>query len=168
MTTSQISKRCATLFLLVLGATTLAIAGDKKISEKELPAIVRASFQKHFPSATITQVATDNEFNQSVYDVESKDGAIVRDLIFALDGTLLETGEHIQVSALPAALAAAVNAAYPAAKIDEAERKTQGSTLTYEVTVISGKTEHELVLSPSGAILSTDSEDDEDEEGDDD
>lgn len=167
MKKSRFNALLATAILLVLGVVAVVCAAEKKISEKELPAVVRASFQKHFPSATITQVATENEFNQSVYDVESKDGAIVRDLIFALDGTLLETGEHIQATALPPAVANAINAAYPSAKIDEAEQKTQGSTISYEVTVLVGKTEHELVLSPSGAILSTDSEED-DDEGDDD
>jgi hypothetical protein len=58
----------------------------KKIPLKDLPAAVIAAFQRTYPKATITGIATEMENGKTLYEVESKDGTINRDLRFTDTG----------------------------------------------------------------------------------
>ncbi|MBK6911013.1 MAG: PepSY-like domain-containing protein [bacterium] len=166
----------AIIALVLVGSALPALAKAakgtgtaKEVSQPELPMAVTQSLQMAFPGAVITEVSKENENNVQVYDIETRDGMIERDLIFGLDGTLLEVGEHIPAADLPAAVRDATNKAFPGGSITEAERKTIGGTMRYDVTVQSGGASHELYFSPAGAILNvTDDEDDGGDDGDDD
>lgn len=141
---------------------------EQKLSQADLPAVVMTTLQKNFPMAMITQVTKETENKVDVYDVETKDGEIERDLLFKLDGTLIEIGEHINVSELPVVVSAAALNAYPKSSIEKAERKTINGVLNYDVTVESHGESYELLLSPSGSVLSSAGEADDDDESEDD
>ena len=67
-----------------------AQAQEKKINIKALPRAVRAAFQQTYPKATMTGAATEVEDGKTIYEVESIDGTINRDLLFTEKGEVYE------------------------------------------------------------------------------
>ena len=122
-----------------------------------------------YPNATINQVISETENGEAVYDVETNDNGIERDLLITPSGTIIEVGEHLRVSDLHTAISSAALNGYPNGKIEEAERKLMNGETFYEVMVENGNTDIELRISPTGSLLSTiDDDQDEEENGDDD
>jgi hypothetical protein len=142
--------------VLLLAAACLvpsSRAGEKKLTEKQMPAPVLAAFHKAYPAAAIRGLAVETEHGQTTYEVESLDGKTRRDLSYLADGTLAEIEETIPESDLPAPVLAAVKAKHPAAKIRKAEKDTKGTAITYELHLKEGHHSREVVLDPQGKVL---------------
>ncbi|HET6331288.1 MAG TPA: hypothetical protein VFF76_10930, partial [Holophagaceae bacterium] len=63
--------------VLILAAACLAPsarAGEKKLSENQMPAPVLAAFHKAYPAATIRGLAMETEHGRTTYEIESLDG----------------------------------------------------------------------------------------------
>ncbi len=147
-----------TLVLLLAGVSLALVpssarAGEKHLSEKQMPAAVLAAFHKAYPAATIRGMAMETEHGKTNYEIESLDGKTRRDLSYQEDGTLLEIEEVIPEADLPAPVLAAVNAKHPGAKIAKAEKDTRGTTVTYEIHVKDAQRPREVVVTPEGKIL---------------
>lgn len=130
-----------------------AFAQEKKITQKELPAPVLASFQKTYPHATIKGVGKETENGKTYYEIESVDGKTNRDLLYLADGTVAEIEETVAAADLPASVKSAVTAKYPSGKIQKAEKTTRGSTITYDVRVDVGNTKHEMSIDAGGKVI---------------
>lgn len=160
-----------TLFLAMQIAPAFAKSTAQKLRSSDLPAAVTASLNRLYPNAKVTQFVSEDEQGRQVFDVETAENGIERDLLIDPNGTVIEIGEHMKVSDLPAPVVSAVKSAHPHGKIEEAELKTASGENYYEVLVESGGTDIELRISTSGIILagSNDDENEEKEEdGDDD
>jgi len=139
---------CATT-LLALAAS--APAQEKKITKNEVPAPVLASFAKVFPKAQATGFSQEKEDGKMLYEVESKEGTISRDVTFAADGKLMVVEEAVAVKDLPAAVRATFDK--EKAKLSMAEKVTRGATIEYEGHFNDGKKKYEVVTDASGKLL---------------
>ena len=141
-----------------------SLAQEKRISEQELPAVVRTVFEKTYPHAKIHGASQEVEKGKKLYEIESMDGTVRRDVLYKADGTIVEIEEEIAAGDLPAAVKAAIQEKYPSGKVEKAERVTKGSTEEYELHLVIGKVKHEVVVSSEGVIRDRGKENDEESE----
>ena len=117
-----------------------------------LPPAVEAAFKAAYPNATINNVSKEKEGGQDIYEVESVDRGLHRDINYKPDGTVVAMEEEVAEADLPAAVAAAIKARYPKATITKREKLTQGGTANFEIQFKGGPAE--VVLTPDGKWVS--------------
>jgi hypothetical protein len=114
-----------------------------------LPAPILAAFQTAYPHATIKAAAREKENGKVVWEVESTDNGLGRDLLYTPDGSVLEVEEEVPSAQLPAPVTAAVKAQYPSARIVKGERVTRGASVSY-VLALAGASRKSVALTPEG------------------
>jgi hypothetical protein len=139
--------------LLICAKVVASAQGDQKIKAKDLPAAVTAAFQKAYPNAKIKGTSKEVENGKTMYEVESVDGKINRDLLYNADGTCAEIEETIPGKALPSDVANALNKSFPKGKVMKSEKLTKGETIRYELLIQSGKEKHEVVFDGTGIVV---------------
>ena len=117
-----------------------------------LPPAVDAAFKAAYPTATINHVSKEKEGGQDIYEVESVDRGLHRDLNYKPDGTVIAMEEEVADADVPASVAAAIKTRYPKATVVKREKLTKGATVTYEVRLKGGPGEVELT--PDGKWIS--------------
>lgn len=148
--------------MTIVLATSLATlnsanAGEKHLSKQKVPKAVLGAFEKAYPNAKAMKFEKEQFENQTAYEVKYKDNGKEGEVLYDVDGSLLQTEEGIDVSALPEEVVKAVKKAHPKAKIKEAEKLTKpdGTLAGYEVEIKTGKKELEIELDTDGKILKT-------------
>ena len=144
------------LTLIAIGlllASLSASAQETKISEKDVPQAVIAAFKSAYPNATVRGYAKEKEHGKLFYEIESKDGATMRDLLYNPDGTVAEIEETVAVTDLPAEAQQAIKSKYPKAVVTKAEKVTEGDKIKYEVSARSGKKRISLSFDADGKLL---------------
>ena len=147
-------------------AAPLAFAQTAKPAAKaadpaaKLPAPILTAFRTSYPKATIKAAAKETEDGRTVWEVESIDNGLARDLVYSADGTVVEFEEQIDPASLPAAVSAALKAKYPNATITKAEKLMKGTTLTYEMA-LKGAAVTSIEITPEGKIVPAAKEKDE-------
>ena len=139
--------------ILFLGITVQATAQEKKITKKDVPAAILSAFQKAYPDAKVKGYSTETENGKTTFEVESMVGNMTLDVEYLPDGTATEIEEGAAPKDLPSAVTDAVKAKYAKGKIAKAEKKTVGTTVTYELKVMEGKGHVGLEIDPSGKII---------------
>jgi hypothetical protein len=134
------------IVLAMLAALALSAGDSKPLAKKELPAPVLAAFQKAYPLARLKACSRETKEGKTCYELESQDGKIGRDLIYAADGSLLEAEEGIDISALPEHVKRVIADTYPKAVVRKAEKLIKGNEVSYEVVVKNGRKEMELTI----------------------
>lgn len=114
-----------------------------------LPAPILAAFKAAYPHATLEAAAEEKEHGKVVWEVESTDNGLGRDLIYAPDGSVVEIEEEVPSAQLPAPVTATVKAQYPAARIVKGEKVTRGATVSYELQ-LTGAAKKSVALTPEG------------------
>jgi len=147
--TSAIRLHAAAALILCAAAGTLAArqqpaTGSQKreadepaehaLREAQVPAAVRDAFHRAYPTARATKYTSEHENGRTIYEVESVDGTVHRDVNFAADGTILETETQVTPAQLPAPVRAAAEA--NGARINKAEVVVVGRDTTYEITIM--------------------------------
>jgi hypothetical protein len=145
------------MIALCLYAGSLGVASEVRIKEKDVPPAIMTAFHKAYPHAVAKGFTKETEKGTTLYEVESLDGTVKRDLLYSKDGTLKEIEEGIAVRALPEAVSASLSKSFPKTKILSAEKLTIGNTIHYECVVADGKQRKEIVLSADGRILKSES-----------
>ncbi len=143
--------------------TSASVAGEKKLTRKQVPAAVLTAFEKAYPSATVKGYSKEVEKGKIYFEIESMDGKTGRDVLYNADGSVAEVEESMAAADLPSAVSATVSKEYPKGTISKAEKTTRGKDVTYEVHVLSGKSKHEVVVDPSGKLVKHENEAEEDE-----
>lgn len=155
-------NRTRSAFALSLGAliATLLCATwparaqeEKKLSPKELPAVVQAAFHKAYPDAKITGASTEVENGETVYEVESIDGKLSRDLLYSQDGTCVLIEETIPLKSIPEPVKASLKKEMGKGKVQKSEKVTKGESISYEFVIVKGKETSEVVIDLSGKIV---------------
>jgi hypothetical protein len=118
-----------------------------------LPAAIDAAFKKAYPAATIKHVSKEKEGGKEVYEVESVDNGLARDLVYMPDGTVVSYEEQIAEASLPPAVASALKARYPKATYTRIEKLFEKNTMSYEIA-LKGAPVGEAVLTPEGKWIS--------------
>ncbi|MEO6693895.1 MAG: PepSY-like domain-containing protein [Ignavibacteria bacterium] len=154
------------LFIYTLLANNLQ-AQNKKYSEKDIPKIVLESFKQSYPNAEVIGYDVGKEKGILTYEIETKEGKFFRDIEFTADGKISEVGEIIEINTLPANIVTSINNKYKSAKILEAEKKTSGLEISYEVIVGLKSKKYEVLLDQNGKIIKESDEENEKEDDDD-
>src|SRR6266436_4640881 len=129
----------ALIMTAVLLLAFSAVAQEKKITAKDVPAAVMSAFKTAYPNATIRGYAREKEKGKVFYEIESREGTTTRDVLYNPDGTVAEIEESLAASDLPAEVQQAMKEKYPKAAITKAESTTAGDKLSYEIVATQGK-----------------------------
>ena len=106
---------------------------EHTLRESQVPAAVRDAFRHAYPNARVTKYTSERENGRTVYEVESVDGTVHRDLLIGADGAILETETQVTPAQLPAPVRTAAQA--NGARIDKAEIVVAGRDTTYEMVI---------------------------------
>ena len=142
--------------LIIMAVSLLAIsavAQEKKITARDVPAAVMSAFKTAYPNATIRGYAQEKEKGKVFYEIESREGTTNRDVLFNPDGTVAEVEESVAASDLPAEVQQAFKEKYPKAVITRAEKTTAGDKVSYEIVARQGKRRVTLEVDSSGKVL---------------
>jgi hypothetical protein len=131
----------------------LAVAQEKKITAKDVPAAVITAFTNSYPNATIRGYAREKEQGKVFYEIESREGTMSRDVLYNADGTVAEIEESMAVTDLPADAQQAIKQKYPKAVIRLAEKTTAGDKITYEVSLRQGKKRMSMEFDANGKVI---------------
>src|SRR6266404_4516878 len=130
-----------------------AVAQQKKITAREVPAAVITAFKNYYPNATIRGYARENEHGKVFYEIESREGTMSRDVLYNADGTVAEIEESMAATDLPADARQAIKQKYPKAVIRLAEKTTAGDKITYEVSLRQGKRRMSMEFDANGKVI---------------
>ncbi len=159
------------LILISIAGSSLTLGADKKITRKEIPAAVLKAFEAQYPHATITGQSIETELGKQLYEIESTDGKVDRDLLYTPSGKVVETEESLPPGKLSEAMKSSLAKEYPDGKIMKAEKVTREAKTSYEIQVQVGTKTREVTLDASGEVVKPSkktSENDENGEKDDD
>lgn len=140
----------AVIVLISLGSGSLPAYAEKKIGRESVPEQVQAAFQKAYPQAVIRGYEQDVENGKTVYEIESKEGALRRDVIYNETGQVLEVEEVIKKRELPQAVVEAIHTQFPKADIVKAEKITGEGSVSYEVGLKQGTDRFSIELDSLG------------------
>jgi len=115
-----------------------------------LPSAISKAFRQSYPGATMLAFSREREKGRIIYEVESRDGSIRRDLLYSLTGKVLEIEETIPATELPVPVRSALDSTAPGATISRAERVTRDGAVTYELTIRVQSRRRSLSLDPAG------------------
>ena len=139
--------------IFVAGLTSMAQEKEKKITEKEVPAVIIQNFRQTYPKAIIRGYANETENGKQYYEIESRDGMTRRDVLYNPDGTVAEVEESLDPNRLPAAALQAIKQKYPRAVITLAEKTTTGDKVTFEVSAREGRKRFTMEFDSDGKVL---------------
>jgi hypothetical protein len=100
-------------------------AQAKPVDLKVLPEAVLAAFKAAYPKAEIKGASMEVENGVTQYEVESVDGKLNRDLIYAADGKVIEFEETTAPENLPDRVKATLAKDFAGAKVLKAEILTK-------------------------------------------
>jgi ABC-type transport system substrate-binding protein len=142
---------------LIVAAVSLssfsAVAQEKKITAKDVPAAVITAFKNSYPNATIRGYAREKEQGKVFYEIESREGVMSRDVLYNADGTVAEIEESMAATDLPADAQQAIKQKYPKAVIRLAEKTTAGDKITYEVSLRQGMKRMSMEFDANGKVI---------------
>lgn len=136
----------------VLCCTGMSPAQEQSLKKRDVPKAVLAAFQQSYPRVTIKGYAKETDNGTVVYEVESVEGCIHRDVTYTADGSIVTTEESLAYTELPEPIRDAMTKEYPKAKISVCEKITKGLTTQFELIVQSGKRKNELVFNADGSL----------------
>jgi uncharacterized membrane protein YkoI len=135
-------------FVIVVAGVGSAMAADKKIARKDLPAAVQKAVQlEEAKGAVVKTIIAENEGGTTVYEIETMVSGHARDLIFDKTGTLTEVEEAIAIDAVPAPARAALEGAGTVMKV---ETLTKGARVLYEAQVEKNGKKSEVTVDATG------------------
>lgn len=134
------------LVFLLAAVASVSFANAQKVSEKEVPVVVKSAFQKSHPNAK--ELKWEKE--KANYEVDFKERETDYSALIDASGKILETEVEIKINELPANAKAYVAQHYPGQKIKEAAKITDNKGgVTYEAEV-KGK---DLIFDNTGKFL---------------
>jgi uncharacterized membrane protein YkoI len=154
------------VFALGLGLGVSALRAEdqeEKVSLDQVPKAVMDAGKARFAGAEIKGASKEEEDGKTFYELTLDHNAQKTDVLARADGTIVEIERQIDPGALPAPVAAGVQAKYPRARIQKAEEKTEGTKVSYEVVIETAKkSKREIALDRQGKILEDEEFEDED------
>lgn len=134
------------LVFLLAAVASVSFANAQKVSEKEVPVVVKSAFQKSHPNAK--ELKWEKE--KANYEVGFEERETDYSALIDASGKILETEVEIKINELPANAKAYVAQHYPGQKIKEAAKITDNKgVVTYEAEV-KGK---DLIFDNTGKLL---------------
>ncbi len=128
---------------------------ETPVEMAKLPEPVRSRILEISKGATIKELKSEGNGPTMVYEAEYDVNGQEQSVKLAGDGSVIEIEKHIAVDALPTTISQVIKQKYPTGTIKEAEHVEEHYI---SVEVVDGDKEHELKMSPSGAILESETE----------
>lgn len=153
MRTAISLKKVTLIAIGILSASLCAPAQESKLREKDVPQAVIAAFKSAYPNATVRGYGKEKENGKLFYEIESKDGTVMRDLLYNPDGTLAEMEETVSASDLPTNAQKVIQEKYPKSVVSRVEKVTHGGKVEYEVSARSGKKRISMEFDADGKLL---------------
>jgi hypothetical protein len=131
-------------------------AEDEKVEADKLPQKVKDTLKTRWSTAKVTTATKTMENGAVVYDIEMTQDGKKREADIKEDGSIVNFENEIAIKDLPKAVADAVKAKHPDAKIKEAMetlviKDGKDTVDEYEVLLVTGDNkEVELTVSPDG------------------
>jgi len=125
-----------------------AAAVDLKI----LPEAVLNAFKAAYPNAVIKGASKEVENGVTLFEVESMDGTVGRNLIYTAQGKVNEIEEVIAPADLPAAVQQTLAKEFPGYKILTAETLTKGAAKQFELSIQVKDEKIGVTIDPAGKI----------------
>jgi hypothetical protein len=142
-----------------------SFSSEQTLKKKDVPKAVLEAFAKAYPKAKAMGYAKEMEGKTVVYEIESEEGTVTRDVLYDTKGNVLELEESITKDELPQAIKDAIAKDYSKANITKYEKLTKGETTQYEIHIKSGKKSSEVLFDANGKLVEqSKKEKDEDEE----
>jgi hypothetical protein len=129
--------------ILVIGVMMLSFTGGK-----EIPASIKKSFVKRFPTAHDIRWEGDS---QTHYEVGFVDEGKDKVAVFLADGTFKEIETEIRISEIPKRVLKAVNKRFPLSKISFALKiQRSNNAIVYDLEVNTGIEDIDITLDAMG------------------
>lgn len=118
---------------LMMGAVMItSLTFAQKLQEKEVPAQVKTSFQKHYPNTKEVKWDKEGEKFEASFDLNKIDNSV----LFDAQGNILETEVEIELNQLPKGVLEYVKTNYKGQNVKEAAKITDAKgTVTYEAEI---------------------------------
>lgn len=134
------------LIFLLTAVASVSLANAQKISEKDVPAVVRSAMQKNYPNVKVVKWEKEKNNYEAGFEMARTGHSVLIDS----SGKIIETEVGISVGELPASAQTYVTNNYPGKKIKETAKITDSrGVVTYEVEV-NGK---DLIFDNSGKFI---------------
>lgn len=134
------------LIFLLVAVAEVSFANAQKISDKDVPSVVKSVLLKNYPNAKELKWEKEKGNYEAGFEVAKTDYSVLIDA----SGNILETEIEIKMDALPATAKIYVSKNYAGQKIKEVAKITDSKGFTtYEVEV-NGK---DLIFDNSGKFL---------------
>jgi len=120
---------------------------------KILPEAVLNAFKAAYSKAVIKGASKEVENGVTLFEIESLDGTVGRNLIYTAEGKVNEIEEVIAPADLPAAVQQSLAKEFPGYKILTAETLIKGAAKQFELTVQVKDTKVGITVDPTGKII---------------
>ncbi|GAB4343069.1 MAG: hypothetical protein OHK0038_23090 [Flammeovirgaceae bacterium] len=139
------------ILLGVMFAVTFANA--QKVSDREVPIVVKNTLQKSYPNAKEIKWKKEKANYEAEFEVNETDYSVLIDV----SGNIIETEVEIKIDELPANAKAYISKNYADQKIKETAKITDSKGIvTYEAE-IKGK---DLIFDSNGSLIKEETEND--------
>ena len=144
--------RIVPMLVIVLGMTTGLLAQEKEVGAKNVPASVKSTFEKAYPTATVKKWEQETRDGKPVYEAETLDGTVRRNVVYSPAGELVEVSESLAVDALPSAVVEAIKRQYSQSAIRSVDKITRREKSVFEVT-LRGTGPKRVTVTSDGIVL---------------
>lgn len=129
---NQKNQEMKKLIFLMIGLVTVSITKAQKVSEKEVPAVVKSVLQRNYPDTNDLKWEKEAENYEAEFEVAENGYSVLIDP----SGNIIETEVEISIDTLPADAKSYVAKNYPGKEIKETVKITAvKGTVTYEAEV---------------------------------
>jgi hypothetical protein len=120
------------IVLMLVAATITSITFAQKIQKKDVPAQVKASFEKQYPDIKDVKWDKEGEKFEASFDLNKIDNSV----LFDAQGNILETELEIRLNQLPKGVLEYIKTNYKGQNVKEAAKIADAKgTLTYEAEI---------------------------------
>jgi uncharacterized membrane protein YkoI len=131
----------------------VALAAEKKIQMKDLPAVVQKAVQDQSKGATLKGLTKEVENGKTEYEAELIFYGHGKDISFDPSGKIISVEEDIAVTSLPQAARSAIEKAASAGKLEKVEAVTENGKSFYEATIRKAGKAHEIQVDANGKSM---------------
>jgi hypothetical protein len=129
-----------------------AIAAEKPVKMKDLPAPVQKAVQEQIKDAQLRGLSRETENGKVFYEAETMVNGKSRDILMDANGAVVEVEEETTLDNVPAPVKATLEKSAQSAKILKVETVTKGSVVSYEAVVTKNGKKSEVVVAADGTI----------------
>jgi hypothetical protein len=148
------------LMAILLCASAVAVAGEKKIEEKDVPKAALDSVAKKYPNAKRVGFERELEGKTTTYEIKIVDGARKLEVELSPDGKITAEEEVIDIKGVPAVVRDALAKSpkwgkWTVKKVERVIKNEKTEAPQFEFHVVQNTAKAEVVFDKDGALVST-------------